>query len=176
MSLHGVNFNGKYHVAELTVKTGQVWIDNRIIGTVKKVEAKRYGFGPATNAYQATTKNGDDVGTFDRRKDAIQHLAKATAPTHLDDVKVVDNGDGRFVSAGLYHSGAYFGISRYGHETDWTIDFYMSPGAFCPRFSNGAGTRVTRRHVLPENLTAFVDSLIDFGGMVGPRKVSLVKR
>lgn len=137
-------------------RDGTVTVDGTVRGQV--VKARGFSIGAAIMGtdgpivWTAHDTAGEPLSgrEFNTRKEAVRCVVKATDAPSVSDIH---EGHGwsntdAYVAAGLAFKGAYFGVSRYPHEAEWVVDYYVAPGAFCPTFANGEGTRVTSVRIL----------------------------
>lgn len=157
-------------------RDGTVTRDGVTIGRVEKVMRQ----GLFATAFGASYSGGDgtpywvpfladgtqlDETGYDTRKRAVALVEKVSRPTEVSGLKVERSGDVAFVSAHFVHKGHVMGVSRYAGEASWGIDFYMSPGAFMPAWSNGSGARYLRVRGLNEELAAIVTAAAEAAGV-----------
>lgn len=152
-----------------TIKAGTVLVDGISVGTVAKVDHDGLwsdGHGIRVNGFEwvATTLAGEIFDGFKTRKAAAARLARHAEPLTVSDVRIGDYMGDRFIQASVTWQGHHAEVSRYPHETGWVVDAFFRPGTFFPVWSNGAGSRYTRAHVLQgEHATAADAALIESG-------------
>jgi hypothetical protein len=134
-------------------RDGTVTVDGKTVGRVeKRMEQRGFAYTESAVWYPVNADGVQLGGRFgcDTRKKAADLVARDAQPFKADGFKVErDFSDSAsFVSGWVTYRGHTFGVSRYATEQHWIVDYYAAPGAFCPTFSNGSGSRCTRAQVI----------------------------
>lgn len=148
----------------VTVKRdGAVMSDGKVIGRVEKemrqglfATALGVGYSGAGTPYWVPfDADGNKLHDgYDTRKRAVSLVEANAQPLSAKDFKVenyyglLSRERSAFVSGTVTMAGHYFGVSRYPNEDHWVVDYYVAPGAFCPSWANGSGSRCTSARVL----------------------------
>lgn len=156
--------------ANPTIKRNEVFVDGVLVGTVEKIVheglwATGYGVRAGGIEWKATAPDGTVFDGHDKRKDAARMLVLHAQPLTVKSVKVDDWSGRQFIGATVSWQGHTAMVSRYPDEDVWVVDAYYTPGAFMPRWSNGAGSRYTRAHVLQAEQAAAVDAAVTAAGL-----------
>lgn len=151
---------------KITIKnTGEVLADGVSVGTVEKVVhdglwATAYGIRAGGAEWKGTAPDGTVFDGKDKRKDAAKMLVLHAQPLTVSKVSTGDRMGQRFIEATVCWQGHTAMVSRYPGEEAWVVDCFYTPGAFMPAWSNGAGSRYTRAHVLKPDQAAAVDAAV----------------
>lgn len=145
-------------------RDGTVTVDGKAAGRVEK-EMRQGIFGTALGVSASAggtpywipyLADGTRLhGGYETRKRAVARIAKHVQPLTVEKVELETSwwpAERKYVSAWVTFQGHSFGVSRYADEPHWVVDCYFTPDSMCPAWSNGSGSRVTRAHVLKDEM------------------------
>lgn len=158
---------------EYTVRRGGTVVRKSDTVEIGRVTREPSRFAYITGEFRATTTAGADLGLHRTQRDAARRVSVDTQPLAVSDVRLRRVGvlcgvtivDLPVLLGRVSYRGEVWHVSRRTDEAVWVADSYSTARSGMPVFSNGTATRVTRAHVMADNVAALLDAEVARQGL-----------